>query len=155
VGGIVTDLLSWRFVFWAFIPLAVLLGAAVAASAPPGTDNEPAGSLNLAGSAAFTAAVMAFVVGSTVISQPAGRTAGGVALGACAVLAAAFVVIDRRAAAPLLPRQLTSRTALRQGALGGFLNTATTSSAITLVTLYLQNTLHRSQLQPAAGRRYL
>jgi predicted MFS family arabinose efflux permease len=121
-----------------------------AASVPPGTDNEPAGSLNLAGSAAFTAAIMAFVVGSTVISQPAGHTAGGVALGACAVLAAAFVVIDRRAAAPLLPRQLTSRTALRQGALGGFLNTATTSSAITLVTLYLQNTLHRSPLQAAA-----
>src|SRR6202042_359018 len=40
---------------------------------------------------------------------------------------------------------------LRQGALGGFLNTATTSSAITLVTLYLQNTLHRSPLQAAAA----
>jgi MFS family permease len=149
VGGIVTDLLSWRFVFWAFIPLAVLLGAAVAASVPPGTGNDPARSLNLAGSAAFTAAVMAFVVGSTVITQPAGHAAGAVVLGACALLAAAFVVIDRRAAAPLLPRQLTSRAALRQGALGGFLNTATTSSAITLVTLYLQNTLHRSPLQAA------
>src|SRR6202042_1832611 len=40
---------------------------------------------------------------------------------------------------------------LRQGALGGFLNTATTSSVITLVTLYLQNTLHRSPLAAAAA----
>jgi predicted MFS family arabinose efflux permease len=67
------------------------------------------------------------------------------------VLAAVFVVIDRRAAAPLLPRELISRATLRQGALGSFLNTATTSSALTLVTLYLQNTLHRSPLQAAAA----
>jgi Major Facilitator Superfamily len=76
VGGTVTDLLSWRFVFWAFIPLAVLLGAAIAASVPPGADSEPAKSLNLAGSAAFTVAVMAFVIGSTVITQAAGHIAG-------------------------------------------------------------------------------
>jgi MFS family permease len=150
VGGTVTDLIGWRYVFWAFIPLAVLLGAAIATSVPRGTDSEPAKSLNLGGSAAFTAAVMAFVVGSTVITQPARHTVGGMALGACAVLTAAFVVIDRRSATPLLPRQLISRAALRQGALGGLLNTATTSSAVTLVTLYLQNTLHRSPLQAAA-----
>ena len=66
------------------------------------------------------------------------------------VFAVAFVIIDRRAAAPLLPRQLTGDRRLRQGALGGFLNTATTSSVITLLTLYLQNTLHRSPLQAAA-----
>jgi predicted MFS family arabinose efflux permease len=51
---------------------------------------------------------------------------------------------------PLPPRQLTGRPAVRQGVLGGFLNTATTSSATTLLTLYLQNTRHRSPLQAAA-----
>src|SRR6266566_841947 len=39
---------------------------------------------------------------------------------------------------------------LRRGALGSFLNTATTSSAMTLATLYLQGTLHRSPLEAAA-----
>ena len=150
VGGVVTDLISWRFVFWALIPLALILGGIIAVSVPAGTGREPAKSLNLAAAAAFTGAVMAFVVGTTVITAPADRTAGGLALGACAVLAAVFV-IDRRAEAPLLPRQLMSHTALRQGALGGFLNTATTSSTVTLVTLYLQNTLHRSPLQAAAA----
>lgn len=151
VGGVVTDLISWRFVFWAFIPLAVILGGIIAASVPAGTGSEPVKSLNLAGAAAFTTAVMAFVVGTTVITTPAGHAAGGLALGACAGLVAVFVAIDRRAEAPLLPRELISHAALRQGALGGFLNTATTSSAITLVTLYLQNTLHRSPLQAAAA----
>ena len=150
IGGIVTDLASWRFIFWAYLPLAVILATAIALSVPPGPGGTPALSLNLAGSALFTAAVMAFVVGTTLVTTAAWRTAGGLLLGACAVLVGAFVAADRRAAAPLLPYPLVSQGHLRQGALGGFLNTATTSSVITLVTLYLQNTLHRSPLEAAA-----
>ena len=150
VGGIVTDLTSWRAVFWGYLPLAAVLGAVIALSVEPDAGDEPPVSLNLAGSAAFTASVMTFVIGSTVITQPA-DLAGGLTLAACAVLAAAFAVIDRRAAAPLLPRPLLGSRKLRDGAAGSFLNTATTSSAVTLVTLYLQNTLHRSPLQAAAA----
>ena len=150
VGGIVTDLASWRFVFWAYLPIAAGLAAAIAASVPGGADDRPATSLNLGGSAAFTAAVMAFVVGTTVITRPAGRLAGGLLLAACAVLLAGFLAVDRRAAAPLFPGPLIRGRPLRQGALGSFLNTAATSSVVTLVTLYLQNTLHRTPLQAAA-----
>jgi MFS family permease len=165
IGGIVTDLTSWRLIFWAYLPLAAVLGLVIAVAVPAGQPDEPAGradqragpseeaapSLNLAGSLAFTAAVMAFVVGTTVVARPGDRVPGAVLLVGCAAAAAAFVVIDRRAAAPLLPRQLVAIATLRQGALGGFLNTATTSSVITLLTLYLQNTLHRSPLAAAAA----
>jgi predicted MFS family arabinose efflux permease len=47
----------------------------------------------------------------------------------------------------LLPRPLLAQRPLRQGAIGGFLNTATTSSAITLTTLYLQNSRGRSPVE--------
>ena len=151
VGGIVTDLTSWRAVFWGYLPLAAILGTVIALSVERDAGDEPPVSLNLAGSAAFTASVMTFVIGSTVITQPGGHLAGGLTLAACAVLAAAFAVIDRRAAAPLLPRPLLGSRRLRDGTAGSFLNTATTSSAVTLVTLYLQNTLHRSPLQAAAA----
>jgi MFS family permease len=80
VGGIVTDLASWRFVFWGYLPLAGGLAAAIAWSVPRDRDADPARSLNLAGSAAFTAAVMAFVVGTTLITQPARRIDGGLLL---------------------------------------------------------------------------
>lgn len=126
-----------------------LQGAAAAASVPSAL--RLLTTITPAGSAAFTASVMTFVIGSTVITQPGGHLAGGLTLAACAVLAAAFAVIDRRAAAPLLPRPLLGSRKLRDGAAGSFLNTATTSSAVTLVTLYLQNTLHRSPLQAAAA----
>lgn len=151
VGGIVTDLTSWRFIFWAYLPLAAALVVVVAASVPPDGHRRQAESLNLAGSAIFTAAVMAFVVGTTLIAQPGGRVAGGVLLAACLVLAGGFVLADRRAAAPLLPPELIRSRWLRLGALGGLLNTATTSSVLTLVTLYLQNSLRRSPLQAAAS----
>jgi MFS family permease len=149
VGGVVTDLASWRFVFWAYLPIAAGLAAAIARSVPGDGDDRPATSLNLGGSALFTAAVMAFVVGTTVITRPAARLAGGLLLAACVVLLAGFRAVDRRAAAPLLPGPLTRHRPLRQGALGSFLNTAATSSVVTLVTLYLQNTLHRTPLEAA------
>jgi MFS family permease len=150
LGGIVTDLASWRFVFWAYLPLAAVMAAVIVISVPAGADDNPARSLNLAGSAVFTAAVMAFVVGTTVITQPAERAAGGLLLGISVVLVAVFLAVDRRAAAPLLPAPLLRNRPLRHGTLGSFLNTATTSSVITLVTLYLQNTLHRTPLAAAA-----
>jgi MFS family permease len=149
VGGIVTDLASWQFVFWAYLPIAAGLAAAITASVPGDAGDRPATSLNLGGSAAFTAAVMTFVVGTTVITRPAGRLAGGLLLAACAILLAGFLAVDRRAAAPLLPGPLIRGRPLRQGALGSFLNTAATSSVVTLVTLYLQNTLHRTPLEAA------
>ena len=150
VGGIVTDLASWRTVFWAYLLVAAGLAAAIGWSVPRDRDADPARSLNLAGSATFTAAVMAFVIGTTLITLPGRRAVGGLLLTVSALLAGAFVLVDRHAAAPLLPARLVGSPRLRQGAWGSLINTATTSSAITLVTLYLQNTLGRSPLDAAA-----
>ena len=94
----------------------------------------------------FTGAVMAFVVAATLLPQP-GRAALGAALLAVAVvLAGLFIVVDRRSAAPLLPKAVLGLRPLRQGAAGALLNTLTTSSALTLATLYLQNTRGHSPL---------
>lgn len=150
VGGVVTDLAGWRAVFWAYLPMAVALGVAIARSVPPDRDADGSMSLNFAGSALCTAAVMAFVVGTTLVTQPGRSWLGGVLLGTGGLLAGAFMMADRRAAAPLLPRTLLGVPPLRQGTLGGLLNTATTSSVITLATLYLQDTLGHSPLAAAA-----
>jgi predicted MFS family arabinose efflux permease len=92
---------------------------------------------------------MAFVVATTLLPEPGKAAPGALMLGGAAVLAGVFLAADRRSAAPLLPGALLRERPLRQGAAGGLLNTLTTSSAITLATLYLQNTRGRSPL--AAG----
>jgi MFS family permease len=153
VGGVVTDLAGWRVIFWAYLPLAAALTVAILRSVPrdraPGNEGS-ARSLNAAGSAVFTVAIMALVVGVTFMARPGRRAAGAALVLLAALLAAAFVRIDRRAAAPLLPAAILGIPPLRRGALGSFLNTASTSSAMTLATLYLQGTLHHSPLQAAA-----
>jgi MFS family permease len=149
-GGIVTDLTSWRVVFWAYLPMAAGLAAAIVRAVPPDRDAEPSIPLNLTGAGLFTAAAMAFVLAATLLPEPGRGTPGAALLAAAAALAGVFVWADRRAAAPLLPRRLLRERALRQGAAGAALNTLTTSSAVTLATLYLQDTRGRSPLAAAA-----
>ena len=149
VGGVITALASWRLIFWAYLPLAAALTAAVMRAVPHDRGPSHSGSLNTLAAAVFTAAVMAVVVGTTVIARPGQRPAGRILLLAVP-LTALFIRADRRAAAPFLPATALRIPPLRRGAAGAFLNTAATSSAMTLATLYLQDTLHRSPLQAAA-----
>jgi MFS family permease len=150
IGGVVTDLTSWRLVFWTYLPLAAALAAAVLRSVPRDRSAGPAGSLNAAAAAAFTAVVMVVVVGATLIAQPDRRAAGAAIIVLAAPLTALFIRVDRCAAAPLLPGAVLRIPPLRRGTVGAFLNTATTSSAMTLATLYLQDTRRHSPLTTAA-----
>lgn len=145
-GGVVTDLVGWKAVFWAYVPLAMALALAIGRAVPPDRAIDRSIRLSLASSAIFTGAVMAFVVAMTLLPEQRSAAPGIVLLGAAVVLACLFITVDRRSAAPLLPRALLRERPLRQGALGGLLNTLTTSSAITLATLYVQNTRGRSPL---------
>jgi MFS family permease len=146
VGGVVTYLVGWRAVFWAYVAVAVLLAGAIRRSVPPDQGADRSVRLSVASVSTFTAAVMAFVVATTLLPQP-GRAALGAALLAVAVvLAGSFIAVDRRSTAPLLPTAVLRERPLRQGAAGGLLNTLTTSSALTLATLYLQNTRGHSPL---------
>jgi MFS family permease len=143
LGGALTQLASWRAVFWVNLPLAAALVAAVLASAPrpPGTREQR---LDVAGAGVLTASVMAVVAGTSLLEHPAGRAFGLAALLAGAALLLAFVAIERRAAEPLLPGAVARHPRLRIGAAAAALNTATTSSAATLATLYLQDTRRAS-----------
>jgi MFS family permease len=150
VGGIATDLASWRVVFWAYLPLAGALAVVIARSVPRDRNQDGSISLNLAGSGLFTATAMGIVVGAALVTESGTGRAGAVLLCASLILAVLFVWVDRRAASPLLPRAVLRLPQLRQGALAGFLNTLTTTSVITLATLYLQDTLGRSPVAAAA-----
>jgi predicted MFS family arabinose efflux permease len=150
IGGVVTDLASWRVVFWAYLPLAAALALVITRSVPPERAADRSISLNLAGSGVFTATVMGVVVSASLVADAGKVWLGAALLCASLILAALFVWVDRRAASPLLPRAVLRLPQLRQGTLAGFLNTLTTSSVLTLATLYLQDTLGRSPLAAAA-----
>lgn len=150
VGGVVGDLASWRWIFWAMVAVAAVLAIAVAGWVPAERSADRSRSLNLSSSALLTGAVMAVVVGTTLVADRDQRWIGAALLGAAAVLVLILCWYDPRSSAPLLPGPLLRQPRLRRGTVGSWLNTATTSSVATLLTLYVQDTLGRSSLAAAA-----
>ncbi len=140
LGGVLTDLAGWRTVFWVNVPVAVGLAVAVTAvvRAPRA---RPGLRLDLAGAAVLTTAVMAVVSGSSLVERDL-RGVGLLVAGAG--LAAVFVRVERRAVDPLLPGAAVRHPGLRAGVAVSAVNTATTSSAVVLATLYLQDELGAS-----------
>ena len=88
------------------------------------------------------------VLGAALLEDP-GRTSVGIAVTAVGgVLVAALVAVERRTAAPLLPAGVLRERSLRTGVGAALVNTAATSSVVTLATLHLQQT---RGLSPAAA----
>jgi MFS family permease len=149
VGGVVTHIASWRAVFWAFLAVAALLALAMVRTVPVDTAIDRSVRLSAPSAITFTMSVMGFVVGTSLIPHSRSATAGALLLAAAVVAAIGFVALDRRAPMPLAPKHILRRPVLRQGSVSGALNTATTSSTVTLATLYLQDSRGESSL--AAG----
>jgi predicted MFS family arabinose efflux permease len=130
-------------VFWVNLPLAAVLVAAVRAVVPPqacraGVRHSSATGLDVPGATLLTGAVMAVVLGAALLENPDRVTTGLLAVVAGAALLAGFAAVERRVPAPLLPVAAVREPGLRAGVGAAALNTATTSSAVTLATLHLQ-----------------
>jgi MFS family permease len=152
VGGLVTELAGWRALFWADLPLAAGLAALVAAIVPSGPAPHRE-RLDAGGALLLTAGVMGLVLAASLLERAPTRPAGALAAAGGAALLVAFVALERRVPSPLVPAAAARHPRLRAGAGASFLNTATTSSAMTLVTLHLQDAAGLSPT--AAGLRLL
>ncbi|MGW2223740.1 MFS transporter, partial [Nonomuraea sp. NPDC001684] len=146
---VLTDLLSWRWAFFVNVPvaLAVLIVApAVIAESRPA--DRPR--LDLPGALSVTLGLLGVVYGLTQAGEHgwthplalAGLLGGAVLLGL-------FHLVERRAAAPLVPLHVLRKPTVAWGNLLGLLAFVTETSLVYLLTLYLQKTLGFTAL--AAG----
>ncbi|GHE59202.1 MFS transporter [Streptomyces spiralis] len=150
IGGLLTEL-GWRWVFFApvFLAGAILLSALrlVPAQARP----EPARrGYDLSGAAGAAAAMLVFAYGIVRLehgSEGLGPTLGALAAGPA--LVAAFIVIERRAKAPLVPLGIFRKTAMVRADLGALLFLGAFFGFQFIVTLYLQELRGWSSLQTA------
>ncbi|MFJ5865594.1 MFS transporter [Streptomyces parvus] len=146
LGGLLTDLLSWRWAFFINVPvvaLVVILAPSVITDSRP----EKRPKLDVPGAVAVTGGLLLLVLGLT----RAGETgwtgpATPAALAAGAVLLVAFVRIEQRAAAPLVPIRVLKRRSVVWGNTAGLIAFATETSLVFLLTLYLQEVLGHSAL---------
>ena len=118
LGGVLTDLLSWHWIFLVNVPIGVLVCVLVLRIVPGRGRPRPARRLDVFGAVTVTAALL-LAVYAIVNGNGAGWTSAqtlGLPAGA-AVLLGVFLVIEERVAAPLMPlrlfrrRNVASRTA--------------------------------------------
>jgi EmrB/QacA subfamily drug resistance transporter len=147
LGGVLTSYVGWPWIFFVNLPV----GAAVLALTP-WLLRESRGALahrhfDVAGAASITAALMLLVYGITRATERGWGEAGTIALLATsAALALAFVAIELRSRAPLLPLRIfrlrtlsaANATMLTIGAVG--------FAQFFLLTLYMQEVLRYSAI---------
>ncbi|WP_432005048.1 MFS transporter [Streptomyces parvus] len=146
LGGLLTDLFSWRWAFFINVPVAALV-VMLAPSVITDSRPEKRPKLDVPGAVAVTGGLLLLVLGLT----RAGETgwtgpATPAALAAGAVLLVAFVRIEQRAAAPLVPIRVLKRRSVVWGNTAGLIAFATETSLVFLLTLYLQEVLGHSAL---------
>ncbi|MFI7005582.1 MFS transporter [Streptomyces sp. NPDC050145] len=149
LGGVLTDLLSWRWAFFLNVPVAlavVVIAPAVVKESRP-TDRPR---LDLPGALTVTLGLLGLVYGLTQAGERGWTHPHALlGLGAGALLLAAFFLVERRASAPLVPLRTLGRRTVAWGNVLGLLAFVTETSLVYLLTLYLQKTLGFSPL--AAG----
>ncbi|EFE74081.1 MFS transporter [Streptomyces filamentosus] len=146
LGGLLTDLLSWRWAFFINVPVAALV-VILAPSVITDSRPEKRPKLDVPGAVAVTGGLLLLVLGLTRAGEAGWtRPATLATLAAGAVLLVAFVRIEQRAAAPLVPIRVLKRRSVVWGNTAGLIAFATETSLVFLLTLYLQEVLGRSAL---------
>jgi EmrB/QacA subfamily drug resistance transporter len=154
LGGVLTDGLGWEWVLWVNVPI----GFAAAALSPmllaESRSDSQTRTFDVAGAVSITAG-LSILVYALVDAVDAGwgstQTIGLLAL--AALLIAAFVAIELRSSAPLVPFRIFRLRTLTGANVVGLLVGASLFSMFFFISLYMQQVLDYSAIK--AGVSYL
>ena len=152
LGGVIVNYLSWRWVLFVNVPIALVL-AFVAPRVLPATDTR-AGRLDLPGAISITGAMTLLVYGlSRAATHSWTDSQTVVTLGAGAALLVLFLLIELRSRQPLVPLSMFGNRNHGGAFALRLLAGATTLSVLFFLGLIVQNVLGYSPLQ--AGVAFL
>ena len=139
LGGVLTEYLSWPWVYYVNVPIALLVLVFLGLLPATGTTR---GSVDVLGAVTVTAGI-ATAVYSIVRAESAGWTDPGtwLGLGAAAVLLAAFVLLQARLRTPLMRLSILREPDLAPANLAQFLLGAAWIPMWFFLNLYLQQVL--------------
>jgi EmrB/QacA subfamily drug resistance transporter len=146
-GGILTDLLSWHWIFFVNVPIGALVFA-LSVKLVPASPPFYKGRLDVAGAVTVTASLM-LAVYAIVNGNDNGWTSAETLglLAAAAVLLVVFLGIESRVEAPLVPLRLFRLHNLATANVVGVLWAAAMFAWFFISALYLQQVLGYSPLQ--------
>jgi EmrB/QacA subfamily drug resistance transporter len=150
-GGILTDLLSWEWIFWVNVPVGVAALILAPILLSESLDRHARG-FDVPGAVSVTAGLSLLVLGIT-----QGRGWGwssvetiGVFV-ASAVLLLAFVVWENRVKDPLVPFSIFRLQTLTAANVVGFIMGTAMFAMFLMLTLYMQQVLEFSALKTGVG----
>jgi EmrB/QacA subfamily drug resistance transporter len=148
LGGALTSALNWSWIFFINVPAGIIVLAI-----SPWLLKESRADLghrrfDFAGAVSITGGLMLLVYAMTRATQHGWVTAESIGLlAASALLLVAFVVIEYRSKAPLLPLRIFRLRTLTASNITGLLMGGAIFSQFFLLTLYMQQVLHYSALK--------
>ncbi len=148
LGGALTSALSWSWIFFINVPVGVLVLALSPVLLKESRADLDHRHFDTAGAASITGGLMLLVYSLTHASQHGWATTETVGLlAASAALIIAFLVIELRSPAPLLPMRIFRLRTLTASNITALLMGAAVFSQFFLLTLYMQQVLHYSALK--------
>ena len=148
VGGVLTDVLAWQWVFLVNLPVGIGVFALCLVLLPGGRGAPASGRLDVAGAVTVTAASLLAVyavVNGNASGWMSARTLG--VLAAAAAFLGLFLAIERRASAPLMPLGLFRLRNVATANVVGVLWAGAMFAWFFLSALYLQLVLGYSPLE--------
>jgi EmrB/QacA subfamily drug resistance transporter len=148
LGGVLTSYLSWSWIFFVNVPVGVAAIAVTPLLLGESRADLPHRHFDLAGAATVTSGLMLLVYAMTrATSDGWGDSTTIGLLVASVALVAAFVGIELRSKAPLLPMRIFASRTLSAANLTMLVIGAVTFAEFFLLTLYLQDVLHDSAME--------
>jgi EmrB/QacA subfamily drug resistance transporter len=141
LGGLLTDFVSWRWVFYINVPFGVIAMWLIGSALPKGRPTDRVPVVDYAGIALFATGVSALLLGLVEVGR-VGAWGGLDVLGPLAVAVVAlgaFVAVERRAREPIVPLGLFGNRIVLAAIITGFLAGMAMFGAISFVPLFLQN----------------
>jgi len=154
LGGVLTDALGWEWVLWVNVPIGIAAAAIAPMLLTESRSQSESRTFDFAGAFSVTAG-LSLLVYALVDAESAGwgstQTIG--LLGLAAALLAAFVAIESRSKAPMMPFSIFRQRTVTGANVAGLLIGASLFSMFFFISLYMQQVLGYSAIK--AGLSYL
>jgi EmrB/QacA subfamily drug resistance transporter len=152
LGGLLTSYLSWSWIFFINVPVGIAVIGLTPMLLRESRAGLPHRRFDVAGAASITAGIMLLVYAMTRATEDGWASAVTIALlAASAALVLAFILIELRSKAPLLPMRIFRLRTLAAANAIAVLVAAVAFSEFFVLTLYLQEVLRYSAIETGLG----
>ncbi|MEV0727372.1 MFS transporter [Polymorphospora sp. NPDC050346] len=145
LGGVLTDLASWRLIFLINLPFAALVVFAVLRQVAADRPGQSQGRTDLTGAGLLTGGMVLLVAAAGQAANGFGPFVAVSALAGLAVLVA-FLLVERRVANPIVPLGLFSNRHVSLGNVICFASAGATMGTVFFAALVMQQVLGASAL---------